>query len=127
MKQNIDCKIYFVLMIFSMLIIVVLTFKNGGIWSTDSLNYFATAKNLLQTKTLTTYNGRPYILWPPLYPALLYVGLKFGLSLSFASVLINAIAFTLTCIFFYKTLTFFSENKKNYYFFCFQLCFFLHF
>lgn len=43
--------------------------------SRDSIEYLAAARNLEEGKGLTSFNGEPYILWPPLYPlALAFFG-----------------------------------------------------
>jgi 4-amino-4-deoxy-L-arabinose transferase-like glycosyltransferase len=121
MRQDITTKLYLLLIVLSIFIILPLTFANGGIWSTDSLNYFAAARNLLKTNSFVTYNGTPYTLWPPLYPLLLFVGLKCGLSLSFVSVLINTVALAVTYVLFYKTLTAFLDNVKILFLFSFSV------
>jgi len=44
----------------------------GGVaTSPDSWNYIAAARNLLAGEGFTRYTGDPFVLWPPLFPALI--------------------------------------------------------
>lgn len=43
----------------------------GAATSPDTWNYFAAARNLLAGEGFTRYTGDPFVLWPPLFPALI--------------------------------------------------------
>jgi len=43
----------------------------GAATSPDSWNYIAAARNLLAGEGFTRYTGDPFVLWPPLFPALI--------------------------------------------------------
>jgi hypothetical protein len=73
---------------------LVFTSPYGPGISTDAVNYLATADQVAAGEGFTSFEGGPYVLWPPLYPALLAIPKAiFGLDpLSFGAAL-NAGAF----------------------------------
>lgn len=62
----------------------------------DSVNYISTAQSVTRGGGFTAYDGKPYVYWPPLYPALLAAIGKTGLPLTSAARFLNALAFGFT-------------------------------
>jgi hypothetical protein len=78
-----------------LLLTLNLTAIHGAGVSTDAVNYLAAADHLAAGEGFINFEGEPYVLWPPLYPALLAApSALFGLDpIPFATGL-NAIAFS---------------------------------
>ena len=77
--------------------LVVLTTSNYsiGLWP-DSVGYIATAGNLLDGKGFISFDDKPVIYWPPLYPLLLsLISYITGLDLLVSAILLNALLFGL--------------------------------
>jgi hypothetical protein len=74
--------------------VLVSTSRYGAGLSPDSVNYVAAARSFAAGKGLAMYNGSPFVIFPPLYPALLgSISHVTGLDpLSFAHI-VNAILF----------------------------------
>ncbi len=77
-----------------LILVHILISAHGPGVSTDAVNYLATADHLAAGGGFTSFEGGPYVLWPPLYPILLAIPeVMFGLDpLTFGAGL-NAIAF----------------------------------
>lgn len=64
--------------------------------SPDSVEYLATADNLLRGMCFISFNGLPIIEWPPLYSILLFLlSFIFKISTALSAVLLNALLFGL--------------------------------
>lgn len=79
-------------------LVLLLTSRSGPGLSPDSIQYIAAARHLLAGDGLQTYDARPFLLWPPLFPVLLAaIGTMAG-SATAAAQLINAVAFGLVIL-----------------------------
>lgn len=73
---------------------LILLSAHGPGLSTDAVNYLATADHLAVGGGFTSFEGGPYVLWPPLYPLLLAIPRAvFGLDPLTFGAWLNAIAF----------------------------------
>jgi 4-amino-4-deoxy-L-arabinose transferase-like glycosyltransferase len=61
--------------------------------SPDSVSYISAAKSLLAGDGFMHYDGKPFVLWPPLYPMLLAGLSALGLAVLDAARLLNALFF----------------------------------
>lgn len=76
-------------------IILLRTHTYGVGIGSDETQYVSMARNLAEGNGFTNYMGRHPPWWPPLYPALLAVGIPFGLDAPDAARFLNATAFGL--------------------------------
>ena len=60
--------------------------------SPDSVHYLATARSVLSNGTFTSYDGAPYVLWPPLFPMLLAAPGVLGLDVLTSAWILNCVA-----------------------------------
>lgn len=82
------------------LLVLVATSRHGVGLSPDSVNYVATARSLTARRGYASYDGRPYVAWPPLFPAVLAFGAVLGLDPVHGARLLNALvlgAIVLAC------------------------------
>ena len=77
------------------LIILLHTYRFGVGLDPDSVAYISAARNLLNANGLTLYDGRPYLLFPPLFPVLLSLVGVFGFDPADIAKYLNAILFGL--------------------------------
>lgn len=61
--------------------------------TSDSVNYLGTAENLLAGKGYISYDGTPYVHWPPLLPSLMAIPSLSGIEPYTAARFINAFSF----------------------------------
>jgi hypothetical protein len=74
-------------------VILLLALLPHGIGVTsDCVDYFSTAANLVRGEGFLQHDSMPYASWPPMYPVLLAGGLKLGLSCEESALLINLIS-----------------------------------
>jgi len=66
---------------------------NGPGVSPDSVDYIATARNLIAGNGFTTYDASPFVSFMPLYPTLLALLMFLGLSVSQSASLIAALSY----------------------------------
>ena len=77
-------------------VFVLLSTRYGAGLEFDSENYIATARNLIRGIGFIGYNGDPFVLWPPLYPAILAtVGMIFRTDPFLIANVVNALIFGL--------------------------------
>jgi hypothetical protein len=77
-----------------MVMVVTLTSLNGPGLSTDAVNYLSTADNVARGIGFRNFEGDHYVLWPPLYPAILAgFELLFGVDPQVSASVLNALAF----------------------------------
>lgn len=76
-------------------IIVILTSTSvyGPGITTDSVHYLSSAENLLAGYGYTSFNGEPYVHWPPLFPSLMALLSLSGIEPYTAGRFINAFSF----------------------------------
>lgn len=67
--------------------------------TSDCVDYFSTAANLVRGEGFLQHDGNPYASWPPLYPMLLAAGLKVGLACETTALLINMLSVALLLFF----------------------------
>ena len=67
--------------------------------TSDCVDYFSTAANLLRGEGFWQHDGNPYASWPPLYPMLLAAGLKLGLACETSALIINMLSVGLLLVF----------------------------
>jgi len=80
--------------IVAMVMAIALTSLNGPGLSTDAVNYLSTADNVARGIGFRNFEGDLYVLWPPLYPAILAgIELLFGVGPQVSASLLNALAF----------------------------------
>jgi len=80
--------------IVAMVMVIALTSLNGPGLSTDAVNYLSTADNLARGIGFRNFEGDLYVLWPPLYPAILAgFELLFGVDPQVSASVLNALAF----------------------------------
>lgn len=88
-----------IIVIFSFIgsgLVIISTLNFGVGVSPDSVEYLATANNLLLGKGFLSFDGQPVSQWPPLYPMLLFLcSYTFGISTAMSAVIINTILFGL--------------------------------
>lgn len=58
--------------------LVIISTPDGASLSPDANNYIAAARNLEAGAGLVRFDGSPFVLWPPLFPALLAILYKVG-------------------------------------------------
>ena len=100
-ESTLGYKLLLLILSLSGFVIVLLSNSlSGAAFSPDSVNYIGAARNLAEGKGLVSFDGTPFIAWPPLYPIVLAIpSFIFHLDpLSTAST-INAIIFGLTIYF----------------------------
>jgi hypothetical protein len=71
--------------------VLVATSRGPGI-TPDSVGYVAAARSLVATGELLYWDGGPFVLWPPLMPLLLGLGLRAGIDPQVTAVLLNCSA-----------------------------------
>jgi hypothetical protein len=81
-------------------LVLLATARYGAGISPDSVTYIDVARSLLSGKGFVTHDGSPYLLWPPLYPALLAsLGFITGRDPAVFVHILNAVLFALvTCL-----------------------------
>jgi hypothetical protein len=70
--------------------VLLATSKYGVAAISDSAAYVSAARNVAEGRGFTEWNGDPYVMWPPLYPALLAVFEFVGVDALVAARWINA-------------------------------------
>ncbi len=75
--------------------ILIRTWTYGAAVGFDATHYLATAENLAAGAGLRSFDGKPYVHWPPLFPMLLAPFELAGMDAGEAGRWINAIAFGL--------------------------------
>ncbi len=76
------------------------TSRYGAGLSPDSIHYISAARNIAGGFGVTSFNGSPFVYWPPLYPILLSIpDLVFNLDPLVSAPVINAILFGLIIYF----------------------------
>jgi hypothetical protein len=86
----------YILAIIGAVFIIVSTSRYGAGVSPDSVDYIATARNLIKGAGFTNYDGSPTVMWPPLYPALLALtGGISGIDPARVAQVLNALVFGL--------------------------------
>ncbi|MFZ5478584.1 MAG: hypothetical protein ACOZNI_17570, partial [Myxococcota bacterium] len=77
-------------------LVAALLFVATGPWgpglTQDSATYLSTATHLSEGAGFVRFDGRAYVLWPPLYPVLISLGVHAGLSAARAAVVVNGLA-----------------------------------
>jgi 4-amino-4-deoxy-L-arabinose transferase-like glycosyltransferase len=73
--------------------VVLLRTRGGPHLSPDSVSYVQSARNLAAGRGLVTFNGEPYVDWPPLFPAVLAAVSALGIDAEQAARWVNAAAF----------------------------------
>jgi hypothetical protein len=78
-------------------IVLLATSNFGAGLSPDSIGYIAAARNLAAGNGFLWYNGDPIDFWPPLYPIILAISIKFfGIDPLLSTHVINSFIFGLT-------------------------------
>ena len=74
-------------------IALIVIAMRGGIGATpDSVGYTSAARNFAATGQFTYFDGKPLVLWPVGLPLLLGIGLKLGLEVTTAAIVLNVLA-----------------------------------
>lgn len=106
---------YYLLILISFcgsILVLVSTSLNGASVTPDSVHYISTARNLAIGNGLIAYDGRPFLLWPPLYPAILSIpAILFSIDPLISAGVINAIFFGL--VVFFSGLLLFRHLKSS--------------
>jgi len=81
-----------ILSCFGSILVSISAWNYGLGLSPDSVEYLATADNLLRGKGFLSFNGLLIIEWPPLYPILLFIlSFIFKINTALSAVLLNAL------------------------------------
>ena len=86
--------LYFATSLTGFILVIYITEPYGPGVSADSVDYISTAESLIRNFHFTSYDGHPFLSWPPLYPLILAgLSLITGLDVFIVGGLLNAICY----------------------------------